>query len=363
MNRLSLFTAVCFLGAAIAVLAEDLKTGPLTGTKLTAFECYANSGPFAGQESFDAAGVIGNGPGAFLFIHVLNRNTVPVLRGVEILTKELSLFGFKSFIVTLSGDRTAGEEQLQRVNGSLKFQNPMVLSLDGLDGPGDLALNRRCTLSLIVVNKGKVTQSIGFTDTGLHDLKRIRESFESAIGEIPTQSDELLAMAKTLLPEDATALRELAARQAVDLYRANKQASLDFESSRRYPARQANMRGREARMAGRPNATQRGDRPKEESAQRAAPKKGDSQPTQVRRGNPPTDSQLNSLLRSFIRQGNGNDRVDEVFASIENRAKESDELDKEAIAMFQLMLSFPDRYGSEHAQKLAKRFLSARGEK
>ena len=339
-----------------------VRSGPLAGAKLTAFECYANSGPFAGQESFDAAGVIDDGPGAFMFIHVLNRNTAPVIRGVDILTRELSLFGFKSFIITLTGDRTAGEEQLQRVNGSLKLRNPMVLSLDGLDGPGNLALNRRCTLSLIVVNHGKVTQSFGFTDTGLHDLKRIRESFESAIGEIPKRRAELLAIAKANLPKEAVALREFAARQAVDFYQANKQASLDYENSRSYPGRQANMRGQRARMAARPRAMQRGDQPKEEAVERPAPKQNTSEPTRVRRGGPPSDSQLNGLLRSFIRQTNGNEMVDEIFVSIEKRAKESDELNKEAIAMFQLMLSFPDRYGSEHAQALAKQFLAERGE-
>ena len=360
MKTPTLLTALLLFGVTATLAAEDLVSGPPVGTKLSTVECYANSGPFSGQEAFDAAKVIGDNPGAFLFIHVLNRNTAPVLRGFDNLTTELGLFGFEAFLVMLGSDRTAGEEQMARVNGSLRLRHPIVLSLDGLDGPGDLALNRRCTLSLVVVNEGKVTQTFGFTDTGLYDLERIRASFESAIGEIPTDPAKLLAMAKANLPKDDAALRELAARQSVDLYRANKQASLDQQNSRRYPNRE-NMRGnsrqREMQRERRPN-------PREQAVEgsKSEKKNEKSDSTRVRRGGPPSDSELNGLLRSFIRRTNSGEMVDDVFASIEKRAKESAELDQEAIAMFQLMLSYPDRYGSEHAQKLAKQFLTERGE-
>lgn len=338
--------------------AEDMVTGPPTGTKLGSVKCYANSGPYAGREEFDAAKEIGNRPGAFLFIHVLNRNTAPVIRGVNNLYTELGFFGFKGFIVSLTGDRTAGEEQMKRVNGSLKMRHPMVLSLDGIEGPGDLALNRRCTLSLIVVNKGKVTKTIGFTDTGMHSLKPIREAFEAAVGKIADSPKDLLAIAQAGLPKDEKSLRAIAAQQAVDLYRLNRRATEEYASGARYPNR--NMR--------RPQPQQRnmrqGSGPSSRgNARPAAPKSDEKKPTVQRRGAPPTDPELNSLLRSYIRKTNEAGRVDEIFADIQRRAGESKELGKQTVAMFQLMLSYPDRYGSKHAQKLARKFLSDRGEK
>ncbi len=360
MNIRNMLLLLLLLAATGVQAAVSLVSGPPAGTRLPQVLCYASTGPQVGQESFDVSTVIGNGPGALLFVHVLNRNTAPVLRGMDKLTTELGLFGFKGFVIMMTSDRTAGEEQLKRVNGSLKLHHPMVLGLDGLDGPGGLALNRRCTLSLIVVNDGKVKESIGITDTGLHDLETIRTAFEAAIGGIPTRPAELLAMARRNLPEGEAAVRELAARQAVELYQLRKQASEEYGNSSRYPSRQENMRGRKDREGGmREKSMAEGGR--ESRATREAPakaKESESVSKVQRRGGPPSDPELNTLLRSFIRRENPDDLSDQVFISIEARSAESEDLMKQAVAMFQLMLSYPDRYGSEHAQGLARQFLS-----
>ena len=361
MNVRMLVTFLIVIGSAATLLAEDMVSGPPAGTVLTSVNCYANSGPYAGQESFDAAAEVGQNPGAFLFMHMLDRNTAPVIRGVDNLFKELGVFGFKGFIVTIDGDRTSGEEMIKRVNGSFKLTHPLVLSLDGLDGPGNLALNRRCTLSLVVVNKGKVTQSIGFTDTGMHDLDRIRKAFEDTFGGIPSEPAQLLALAKAGLPTDETALRELAARQAVALYRANKKASEEHATSRRYPTRKKNMRAGAAPQRERMERAASREKTAQGTTRRPVAQK--EKPNPNRRGGLPQDAQLNSLLRSYIRTGNTNERVDDVFASIQKRSKESDDLEKQSIAMFQLILSDPDKYGSAHAKKLAQEFLAERGEK
>ncbi|MFT4690311.1 MAG: hypothetical protein ACJASX_001526 [Limisphaerales bacterium] len=363
MKSFHLAAVLLALNVSVTRAAEDLVSGPPVGSKFSSVQCYANSGTYAGREAFNAAKEIGDRPGAFLFIHVLNRNTAPVIRGVNNLFTELQLFGFKGFIVMLSADRTAGEEQMKRVNGALRLRHPMVLSLDGLDGPGDLALNRRCTLSLVVAAEGKVTSSFGFTDTGLHDMDRMRKACEGAIGEIPTKTADLQAFALKTLPKDESALRRLAAQQAVDLYRANRAASIEHKNSRAYPQTRGNMRstqpkkGRSMDRGARPSATKTLPRKK------ASNTKPESASKATRRGGPPSDSELNGLLRSYIRKDNPDEMVDEVYGKIEARAKESGALDKEAIAMFQLLLSYPDRYGSDHAQKLARKFLAARGEK
>ncbi|HIG28317.1 MAG TPA: hypothetical protein EYQ50_11145 [Verrucomicrobiales bacterium] len=361
------YSVLLLIGTLAALNGEDIVSGPPVGNEVGSVRCYANSGLYAGREVFDAGEEIGQSPGAFLFIHVFNRNTAPLIRGVDNLAAELSLFGFKAFTVTLTNDRTSGEELIRRVNGSLKLKNPMVLSLDGLDGPGNLALNRRCTLSLVVVSDGKVTDSFGFTDTNLSDMTRIRTSFENSIGEIPTRPSELIALAKRHLPEGQEALRDLAARQALEIYRVRKKAAEEHMNARQYSAGRegAMRRGRNAPAGGEMERGSRNRRPRAEPADSSekSTEKNAGGTGRARRGNPPDDPQLNSLLRSFIKQTNTNEIVDEIFTDIEKRSKEGKELGKEAISMFQLMLSYPDRYGSEHAQELARKFLTDRGEK
>jgi hypothetical protein len=343
----------------MSVSAEDLVSGPPAGTAVSAIPCYANSGTYAGRESFNVAEEIGSRPGMLLFVHVLNRNTAPVIRAVDNLAREFGIFGFKSFVVTLSDDRTAAEEQLRRINRSLKLNEPMVLSLDGLDGPGALALNRRCTLSLIGLRDGAVIDSIGFTDTGLHDVERIRGLAEKAIGDVPEGRSELMALAASNLPSDNDTLRELAAKQAVELYHFYQAETGEHANSRRYSARQQGMQRGKMNARGAAGARQRpgASVKKANDGEKKVAEPSAVAPKRVRRGGPPGDSVLSSLLRSYIRKTNDNSRIDEIYGDILNRSTESDDLQKQTIAMFQLLLSFPDRYGTDHAQKLSKEFL------
>lgn len=138
------------LPLATAVSAQDeapaLVSGPAAGFPLHPISVYAERGPFAGQE-FNAAEKVGDAPAAFLFIHDLSRNTAPVIRELDRLGKDHAVLGFEWFSIILNADRTEGENLLKCVNGSLRLHRPMILSLDGLEGPGDYALNRRCTLT------------------------------------------------------------------------------------------------------------------------------------------------------------------------------------------------------------------------
>ena len=318
--------------------ADALSSGPPAGAKLTAAPCYASSGRLAGQE-FDAAENLGSGPGALLFVHELSRNNAPVIRGLDQLAAEFSIAGFRSFTILLGDDRTAAEDQLKRVNGSLRLANPMVLSTDGAEGPGNYALNRKCTLTLILVNGGTVHRSIALTDTGPGDIPKIRGWIEEVTGALPQDEGELRELIARNLPADAGELKAIAADQALEL--------------RRLRAQVANLR---QRQAARPMATERPQARMREGDPNS-PARPRPQPNPNRVGKPPEDSQLNTLLRDFIRKTNDPARADKVYADIVARAAESAELNAEVIEMFKLMLSFRDNYGIPHAQSLAETFL------
>jgi hypothetical protein len=244
-------TAAVATGLSLgSAFAEELVTGPPEGTGLTAILAYANSGSYAGREEFDVAGEIGESPGAILFIHELNRNTVPLMRGLDNLNNEYGIFGFKAFNVRLVADRTAGEEELQRVNGSLKLGNPIVLSLEGLDGPGNYALNRKCTLSLVMTKGGKVHRSVGYVDTGMADLPKMRELVEEVIGGLPGNEAALRERAEASLPETPEAMRALALQQAIDLHRFYREKGQEFETGPRKPGNRGGAMKGKGRMQG-----------------------------------------------------------------------------------------------------------------
>lgn len=168
---------LAFLCLPALLTAQDtpanapLTSGPAAGTVLTPVACYATNAQNQGQD-FDAAKKLGKASSAFLFIHELTRNTAPVLRGLDNLASEFAIVGFRSFSIMLSGERTAAEAQLQRVNGFLRLTNPIVLSTDG---PGNYALNRKASLTFVFAKNGVVHKSLVLTDTGLEPARRHHE--------------------------------------------------------------------------------------------------------------------------------------------------------------------------------------------
>lgn len=310
-----------------------LSSGPKPGTELTPVVCYATDGPNRGLE-FDAAKQIGKSPSAFLFIHELTRNTAPVLRGLDNLASEFSIVGFRSFSIMLTGDRTAGEAQLKRVNGSLRLGNPIVLSTDGAEGPGNYALNRKAALTLVLANGGKVTKSLALTDTGPNDVPMIRSAIEEMCGKIPDDEGALRGLIAKNLPSNPENLKRIATDQALEVRRLKKQLARLREQSRG-----AGMQRR----------------PQQRPMRRETPDVAPDKPKPKREGKPPEDPKLLSLLRPFIRKTNEDARTDEIYAEITARAAEGKELNSQAVEMFKLMLSID--YGSPHAQKLARKFL------
>src|SRR5690606_9575720 len=94
---------------------------------------------------------------------------------------------------------------------SLRLTRPMFVSTDGAEGPGAWALNRRCSLTLVLTDAGKIVESVAFTDAGAQDLPRLRELVERVTGPLPRTPGELRQAALAALPEDPEVLRARAA--------------------------------------------------------------------------------------------------------------------------------------------------------
>lgn len=349
--------AALVLGIGSGAAQQDLPdagegavtSGPARGAALTEARCFATHGIHAGQE-FDAAGEMGTAPCALLFVHELTRNTAPVIRALDELASDHAVLGFRSYTIALSGDRTEGEDLLRRVNGSLQLANPIVLSIDGAEGPGNYGLSRKPALTLVLAKGGVVERSVALTDTGPNDVPRIGEWIGEVAGRLPEDGADLRELVMQRLPEDPAALRALAADQAVELHR--------LRARLRQRDQQQGRGGMEPQRAMR-RGEEQPDRQVREAGSTGEEEARPAVPAVKREGGPPDDDRLQTHLRAFIRKTNSDGKCDDVFAEIKARAAESDDLHRQTVEMFKLMLSFRDRYGTAYAQELAENFLKA----
>lgn len=233
---------VAISSASVAATAQELQTGPPKGTTLTPVNAYANSGPYSGRE-FDAADEIGREHGALLFIHQLTRNGLPTIRALDDFAAQYGILGFKSFTFLLTGDRTSAENRLKAANGSLKLRNPIVVCLDGPEGPGNLALNRRCVQSLLLIRSGKVVRSIALTDIADDDRESVRKWIEEVTGPLPDSPQKMMKLVERKLPTDPDALKRFVREQSLELHRVNRELETATRGIPKYPMRRSNMRG------------------------------------------------------------------------------------------------------------------------
>lgn len=339
-------TCLVILGWQSNVYAQlkILESGPQPGSDLVKVMVTQVDGTEA-----DLLDGVADRAGAILVVHEVTRNTAPIIRYVDTLAGVYSGSGFAGRVLFLHGDRTEGMDLLRRVNGSLKPIFPFTLSNDGIEGPGEFALNKNCALTLILFNKGKITKSVGMTDVGYQDLNQIENWVTETLG---FQSSNPARFKQAAINH----AHELEANQGV-IQIVQTQADVIarlFERLKRMEQRQMQNPRATRQMRSRPTENnETANRPRAEGNAEEAE-------TQAkRRGKPPEDPELNRLLRSFIRKTNTDEEVDRLFHSIESLSKESIELQIESVDMFELMLSFPDRYGSSYAQKKAREFLNS----
>lgn len=337
MGHLRNTSAIMLLAGVLAAqAAQGVRiSGPEPGRALPAIRVYGAVGEHAGRE-IDVARQLAKDTGALLFIHELSRNTAPVIRGLDEIARERGLLGFRYVPILLHSDRTEGEMRLEAVNGSLRLANPIVLSLDGVEGPGELALNRKCTLTLILTKDGTVARSVGLTDTGRHDVPRLEEWVAELNGPLPQSEAEWLQRVGDRLPATPQELK----RRLIRALLANQRLQSELRTARtqlRQARRGVNPRRRAMADRGQPGSGQPMSRPPAEK--RIA-------------GKPPTDQVLRGLIRTFINKRSSSDEIDDVYLEITTYAEGSSDLERQVYDMFRLVLSAG--YGAPRARSLAK---------
>jgi len=156
----------------------------------------------------------------------------------------------------------------------------MLLSSDGIEGPGNYGLNKDCLLTILTAKDNKVTANFALIQPGIADAKEVVAALSSLIGlDAPPSVESLTSM-----------------------------------------MRMAN--GRNKRKGENARVRKRGQNMEKENAHNEGRKLPDAAPT---------DSQLVGYLRQFIQKSNSNEQVDKVLNQVRSYIKGNENLIKQAV--------------------------------
>lgn len=252
----------CVLLVAQDAPSETLKSGPPKGRKLTELRVVDVVGHNAGQER-DGAAEMQRGPAAILFLHEISRNVAPLLRGFDQAAADLRVLGLRTLCVRLDADRTHAEQHTPQVVQSLRMARPMVVSVDGAEGPGNYALHRKATATLVLAFDGVVQGSMAFTDTGEMDVPMVEFLLADLVGGAVRSESALRAAIERTLPTDRAEL--VALLMDMEKERRRLVGELQAAEQRAAAARSGQQMGPGAGAPMRPAADQpvRGQMPQE----------------------------------------------------------------------------------------------------
>lgn len=287
-----------------SILAEkNVFSGPQPGEFTTPFDTVELRGESQGS-TVDPVHVNRGKPTALVFVHGIERSMVPLMRVIDSFGSK-----HKDKIITnwvfLSDDPVTSRQRLPQVGRSIKIQGRMLLSSDGIEGPGNYGLNKDCLLTILTAKDNKVTANFALIQPGIADAKEVVAALSSLIGlDAPPSVESLTSM-----------------------------------------MRMAN--GRNKRKGENARVRKRGQNMEKENAHN----EGRTLP-----GAAPTDSQLVGYLRQFIQKSNSNEQVDKVLNQVRSYIKGNENLIKQAVNGWTRVLHV--KYGTDYAQAEGDSFVT-----
>src|SRR5688572_3035778 len=216
---------------ALAGLAADdpVFSGPQPGEKLPGFKAVGVYGDDEGKER-DFVKDAGDKPVLLIFVHEITRPTAALLRALSEYAATREKDGLQSCIVWLTADRTEATAFLKRAKDSLNLKVPVLISPDGIEGPGAYGLNRKVGLTILVAKGGKVTGNVALVQPALTDAVKVGEAIcKAAGGTAPTakdfearaigdRGDQMPTLLRAVIRKDASADEVKRAAEAVEKY-------------------------------------------------------------------------------------------------------------------------------------------------
>ena len=194
-----MFRSAMILVAAVTLTAlaggDQVFSGPQAGEKLTPFKVHAFSGPQAGKE-IQLLADPKETPRLVIFVHEITRPVLQLLRPVDQYAKRLAADGLETHVVWLTADKTKTEAYLEQAKKSLALQAPVVISLDGIEGPGNYGLNRKVTLTLLVAKGNKVVANFAIVQPNETDAPKVGAALAKLMGKQAPTLEEMRGDAK-----------------------------------------------------------------------------------------------------------------------------------------------------------------------
>lgn len=174
--------AVASLAGAAAPADEPIFSGPQPKEKITPFKVLCVQGPHAGKE-IELVKDNNGEPTLLIFVHEITRPAFQLLRPVDLYASRLSKDGLATHIVWLTADKSETEKYLANARRSLNLKSPVVISLDGLEGPGNYGLNRKVTLTILLAKDNKVAANFAIVQPNETDAPKIIEELAKLMGD------------------------------------------------------------------------------------------------------------------------------------------------------------------------------------
>ncbi len=180
------------LGALVA--DEQVFSGPQPGEKLPSFKAVGVFEAEEGKER-DVIKDADGKPTLLIFVHEVTRPSAALMRAVSSYADTRRKDGVQSCVVWLTADRGETTKWLKNARKSLGLKSTVLISPDGIEGPGNYGLNRKVALTVLVAKEGKVTANFALIEPAVKDSVRIAEAICTVAGGKAPTLKELEALA------------------------------------------------------------------------------------------------------------------------------------------------------------------------
>jgi hypothetical protein len=180
--------AACAALACVSPVRAADESGPKAGTQVPALKAYGVAGIAEGKE-IDFAAERKDEPTVYVFVQATEGGLPvggrPAARFMKELDNKIGDVSDKAKIVAVwLGEKAFDKhkEYIPKFQMSLKLEKTSLAAFDGeKSGPNNWAVNADTHLTVVVVNKGKVTKSFAFTSVNETDVKDVLKELKAAI--------------------------------------------------------------------------------------------------------------------------------------------------------------------------------------
>ena len=185
----SLLCVFCLVPGLVAAQspAKKIFSGPQIGEETTPFKGF----DVDKKEEIDYIKKFAGAPTTLVFVHGIERSMVPLMSVVDMYCHQ-KRDAVRALFVFLSDDRVESERRVPVIRGAVGLRIPAVVSVDGLEGPGNYGLNKECLLTIVVAKENRVTANFALVQPGIADGAGVIGAIAKVIGdENPPSAEEL----------------------------------------------------------------------------------------------------------------------------------------------------------------------------